>query len=94
MGSSKQPKKKPKKLDGEPRGAMAVGASTAAGERSPLDRDTLAQLEEAVGRLAEHLAAVEDKVDRMVQLQHRTTTLLELLAGSAFDLELGASPPS
>jgi hypothetical protein len=96
VGSSKKPRSKPK-----PRKREAERADTSVGDGSDTavvagagggEQESVARLADTVELLAGRLTVVERQLERALLLQHRTNTLLELLAGSAFDAELGREP--
>jgi hypothetical protein len=98
VGSSKKPRSKPK-----PRKREAERADTSVGDGSDTavvaaagagggEQESVACLADTVELLAGRLTVVERQLERALLLQHRTNTLLELLAGSAFDAELGREP--
>jgi hypothetical protein len=51
--------------------------------------DEIARMTNLVDQLVESRALVERQLERSLVLQQRTNALIELLLGSAFDLELG-----
>jgi hypothetical protein len=99
VGSSKKPKpsKQPKKLPKQPKPQPAVAAIAERAERTPVAADavdpaSLADLHARVQHLAGRLSVLEHQLERVLLLQQRSNTLLELLAGSAFDIEIGHPP--
>ncbi len=88
MGSSKKPKKR--KVEAADGPAAHDDAGARASERDPLD--SIAGLCVSVEDLGRRLDLLERRLERALLLQERTNTLLELLAGSAFDMELDGPP--
>jgi hypothetical protein len=88
MGSSKKPKKH--KVEAADDRAASNDAALPALPRA--EPDTVAALCLAVEELGRRFDVLERQVERTLLLQERTNTLLELLAGAAFDMELGGPP--
>jgi hypothetical protein len=96
MGSSKKPRKKPGKRKVE--AARGPGAGQGASDEAAVEALARVRSESFVGLCASiedirrRLDVLERGIERTLLLHERTNTLLELLAGSAFDMELDAPP--
>ena len=92
MGSSKKPRKKPgkRKVEGDRGPAAHDAAAVEAMERVRLE--SFVGLGASIEDIRRRLDVLERGVERTLLLHERTNTLLELLAGSAFDMELGGPP--
>ena len=92
MGSSKKPRKKPwkRKVEGARGRAAHDGAAVEALDR--VRTESFVGLCASIEDISRRLDVLERGMERTVVLHQRTNTLLELLAGSAFDMELDGPP--
>lgn len=92
MGSSKKPRKKPGKRKVEADRGPAAHDDAAAEALARVGSESFVGVCAAIEDIGRRLDVLERRIERTLVLHERTNTLLELLAGSAFDMELDGPP--
>lgn len=88
MGSSKKPRKKPGKRKVEADRGPVAHDDAAAEALVRVGSESFVGLRASIEDIGRRLDVLEHRIERVLVLHERTNTLLELLAGSAFDMEL------